>query len=188
MTAPTPPLAPWLQAARDHWQWRGDTRPPFAAEPGPGQISVWDFPRPPRLAAEPREVLIVWGEVAVARSTRAQRVLETAHPPTYYIPWDDVARELLVPAAGGSLCEWKGAARHWSLVAGGRTLPSQAWSYPRPLAGAQALAECVAFYARGLTCKVGGLPATPQPGGFYGGWVTPDLAGPFKGEPGTESW
>lgn len=126
--------------------------------------------------------------VPVACSTHAVRVLETAHPPTYYIPWVDIARHLLQPAPGGSFCEWKGPARYWSLVDGDRKLPSHAWSYPQPLAGAEALADCVAFYAHDLTCSVGGLPATPQPGGFYGGWVTPDLAGPFKGEAGSETW
>ncbi|WP_395686344.1 DUF427 domain-containing protein [Caenimonas koreensis] len=184
----SPPLPSWLQSAREHWQWRGQARPPFAAQPGPGQLSVWDFPRPPRLAPEPREVRIMWGGVQVARSARTLRVLETAHPPTYYIPWDDVARELLQPAPGGSFCEWKGPARYWSLVRGNKSLPSHAWSYPQPLAGAEALADCVAFYARGLECSVGGLPATPQPGAFYGGWVTPDLAGPFKGDPASEGW
>jgi uncharacterized protein (DUF427 family) len=188
MASFTPPPPEWLQSARDQWTWRGQARPHFAAQPRPGQISVWDFPRPPRLAPEPREVRIVWGSTLVASSTRTLRVLETAHPPTYYIPWDDVARDLLVPAPGGSFCEWKGPARYWSLVRGDHQLPHHAWSYPQPLADAQALADCVAFYARGLTCSVGGLPATPQPGGFYGGWVTPDLAGPFKGEPGSEGW
>jgi uncharacterized protein (DUF427 family) len=188
MTPAQPPAPPWLQAARAHWAWRGQGRPRFAAACGAGQTSVWDFPRPPRLAPEPREVRIVWDGVPVARSTCAVRVLETAHPPSYYIPWRDVERQLLQPAPGGSFCEWKGPARYWSLVHGERRLASQAWSYPQPLARAEALANCVAFYARDLTCSVGGLPATPQPGGFYGGWVTPDLAGPFKGEPGSESW
>jgi len=163
-------------------------RPPFATKPGPGQTSVWDFPRPPRLAPEARELRVVWGEVTVATSTRALRVLETGHPPTYYVPWSDVERRLLEPAAGSSFCEWKGPARYWSLFDGDRRLPSHAWSYPQPLPGAEALANCVALYARDLTCTVGGLPVTPQPGGFYGGWVTPDLAGPFKGEAGSEGW
>ena len=188
MTSPTPLPPPWLAAAREQWDWRGQARPRFAADPGPGQTSVWDFPRPPRLAPEPREVRIVWGKVLVACTHRAVRVLETAHPPTYYIPWVDVVQGLLQPAPGGSFCEWKGPARYWSLVDGERRLPSHAWSYPQPLADAKAVAHCVAFFARALTCSVGGLQATPQPGNFYGGWVTPDLAGPFKGEPGSENW
>lgn len=188
MPSKRPPPHPWLQSARDQWHWRGQARPHFADEPRADQVSVWDFPRPPRLAPESREVRIVWDGLAVACSTRTVRVLETSHPPTYYIPWDDVVRELLQPAPGGSFCEWKGPARYWSLVAGRKQLPSHAWSYPQPMAGAESLADCVAFYARGLQCTVGGLPATAQPGGFYGGWVTPDLAGPFKGAPGSEGW
>jgi uncharacterized protein (DUF427 family) len=140
------------------------------------------------MAREPRELLILWGEVRIARTTRALRVVETGHPPSYYVPWSHVERHLFQPAAGSSFCEWKGPARYWSLVDGYRQLPSHAWSYPHPLPGAEALADCVAFYARDLTCTVGGLPASPQPGGFYGGWVTPDLAGPFKGEAGSEGW
>jgi uncharacterized protein (DUF427 family) len=188
MTPPASKSLTWLQAARAHWKWRGQVRPPFAAEPERGQTSVWDFPRPPRLAPEPRELRIEWGKVIVACSTSALRVLETGHPPTYYIPWSDVARHLLQPADGASFCEWKGPAHYWSLVNGDRRLPSHAWSYPHPLPCAEALADRVAFYARDLTCTVGGLPVKPQPGGFYGGWVTPDLAGPFKGETGSEGW
>ena len=181
-------LPTWLQAARDHWQWRGEGRPPFAIAPGPGQESVWDFPRPPRIAADTREVVIRWGELEVARTKAAVRVLETGHPPSFYLPWADVNRELLQPAAGSSFCEWKGPASYWSLVAAGRSLPRVAWSYPRPLQGAEALADCVAFYPTDLQCTVDGMPVSPQPGGFYGGWITPELAGPFKGEAGSEGW
>lgn len=177
-----------LQRARAQWRWRGQARPPFAALPGPGQVSVWDFPRPPQLAPDPREVVVRWGSLEVACTRRAVRVLETAHPPTFYLPWDDVDRALLLPAGGGSLCEWKGPARYWSLVHGTQQLQAVAWSYPQPLAGAEALADCVAFYAHHLQCSVDGHAARPQAGRFYGGWITPDLAGPFKGEPGSEGW
>lgn len=177
-----------LAAARAQWQWRGQGRPPFADAPAPGQTSVWDFPRPPQLAREPREVVVRWGALEVARTQRAWRVLETAHPPSYYLPWADVARHLLLPASGGSFCEWKGPASYWSLVEGGRHLTRVAWSYPQPLAGAEPLADTVAFYPADLQCTVGGLPVVAQPGGFYGGWITPDLAGPFKGVPGSQSW
>jgi uncharacterized protein (DUF427 family) len=178
----------WLAAARAQWHWDGRERPPFAVTPTPGQTSVWDFPRPPRIEAEPREVIILWGATEVARTRRALRVVETAHPPSFYLPWADVARHLLQPAAGASFCEWKGPARYWSLVDGPRHLPQVAWSYPQPLAGADALADCVAFYPRDLHCLVGGQAVQPQPGGFYGGWVTPELVGPFKGGPGTSGW
>jgi uncharacterized protein (DUF427 family) len=183
-----PSTPDWIQAARDQWQWRGTTRPSFAVVPRPAQTSVWDFPRPPRLAADPREVVIRWGAVEIARTRRALCVLETAHPPTFYLPWDDVARPFFEAATGTSHCEWKGPARYWTLVDGDRRLDKVAWSYPQPLTGAEALAQCVALYPTHLQCTVGGAPVTPQPGGFYGGWITPELVGPFKGEPGSGGW
>ena len=181
-------LPAWISSAREHWHWRGQARPPFATEPAAGQVSVWDFPRPPRLAPDSREVVVRWGAREVARTRRAVLVLETAHPPGFYLPWDDVARDLLRPAAGSSFCEWKGPAQYWSLVDGDDRIDAVAWSYPRPMAGAEALSSCVAFYAGGLACSVGGAPVRAQPGGFYGGWITPELVGPFKGEPGSQGW
>lgn len=178
----------WLQTARDHWSWRGQARPAFATPPGPGQISVWDFPRPPRLAPDTREVVVRWGSVELARTRRAICVLETAHPPSFYLPWADVARHLFTPAPGSSFCEWKGPAQYWSLADGPRRLDAVAWSYPQPLAGAQALADCVALYPAALECTVDGAAVLPQPGGFYGGWITPELVGPFKGGPGSSAW
>jgi uncharacterized protein (DUF427 family) len=178
----------WLTAAREHWQWRGKGRPAFAQVPAPGQVSVWDYPRPPRLAPDAREVVVRWGGVEVARTCRAVRVLETSHPPSFYLPWIDVKRELLQAAPGSSFCEWKGPARYWSLVDGKRSLPGVAWSYPQPLAGAEPLAGCVAFYPAELDCTVDGAPVRAQPGGFYGGWITPELVGPFKGEAGSSGW
>jgi uncharacterized protein (DUF427 family) len=124
----------------------------------------------------------------VARTLRALRVLETSHPPSVYLPWADVARHLLQPAEGASFCEWKGPARYWSLVDGERRLTNVAWSYPEPLAGAEALADCVAFYPAALDCRVAGVAVRPQPGGFYGGWITPELVGPFKGDAGSAGW
>lgn len=178
----------WLDAARAQWRWRGTERPPFAIEPGPGQVSVWDFPRPPRLVPDAREVTIHWGDVEIARTRRSVTVQETAHPPCFYLPWADVAARYLEPVPGGSICEWKGAARYWSLVDGARRLEAVAWSYPEPLPGAEALAECVAFYPAGLECRVDGALVRAQPGGFYGGWITPELVGPFKGERGSGGW
>ena len=178
----------WIQQARDHWQWRGTKRPAFAKVPADGQESVWDYPRPPQLAPDSREVVVRWGAIEVARTRRAVRVLETAHPPSFYLPWDDVARELFVASGGGSFCEWKGPARYWSLVDGARRLSNVAWSYPQPLAGAEPLADCVALYPSELNCTVGGATVTPQAGGFYGGWITPELTGPFKGDAGSSGW
>jgi uncharacterized protein (DUF427 family) len=177
-----------IAAAREQWQWRGQARPPFAAMPKPGQVSVWDYPRPPIVEPETREVVVRWEGMEVARTRRAMRVLETSHPPSFYLPWDDVARELLQAAPGSSFCEWKGAAQYWSLINGRHQCRGVAWSYPRPLPGAESLADSVAFYPAALECSVGGAPVRPQPGGFYGGWITPELVGPFKGEPGSQAW
>jgi uncharacterized protein (DUF427 family) len=186
-----PQLPEWVTAARQQWRWQGQARPPFAVTPQPGQVSVWDFPRPPRLVLDSREVVVLWNGLQVARTTRAVLVLETAHPPSFYLPWEDVDRALFEPAAGSSFCEWKGAAKYWSLVSDGRRLPRAAWSYPQPfpdIAGAELLADCVALYPSSLDCRVDGALVQAQPGGFYGGWITPELVGPFKGEAGTENW
>lgn len=177
-----------LAAARAQWHWRGRGRPPFADLPTPGQVSVWDFPRPPELVRDAREIVVRWRGLEVARTRSAWAVRETAHPPTFYLPLADVRRGVLRAAGTGSFCEWKGPALYWHLVDGARQLDRVAWSYPRPLPGAEPLADCVAFYAHDLACSVGAASVRPQPGGFYGGWITPDLAGPFKGEPGSEGW
>lgn len=180
--------SPRIAQARAQWQWRGEQRPPFAEIPQKGQVSVWDFPRPPEIVCEAREVVVRWGKTLVAQTHAALAVRETAHPPTFYLPLADVDRALLRPAGGGSFCEWKGPAVYWDLVDGTRRLARVAWSYPRPLPGAESLAQCIAFYAHDLDCSVGGAAARTQPGGFYGGWITPDLCGPFKGVPGSGAW
>ena len=177
-----------LTRARAQWLWRGQQRPPFADVPAPGQVSVWDFPRPPELVREAREIVVHWGDTLVARTRGAWAVRETAHPPTFYLPLVDVESVLLRTAGGGSFCEWKGPAHYWDLDDGARTLVRVAWSYPKPLAGAEALAQCIAFYAHELDCSVGGAQVIAQPGGFYGGWITADLAGPFKGDIGSNGW
>jgi len=177
-----------LQVLRDQWRWRGAERPPFAQVPRPGEESVWDYPRPPRIEADHREVIIHFGDREIARTRRALRILETAHPPSFYLPFEDVLMQFLEPCSGASHCEWKGAARYWSLVDGERRLNHVAWSYPKPLPGAERLAKCMAFYPASLRCTVGGAAVVPQAGGFYGGWITPELVGPFKGSPGSQGW
>ena len=147
MTNPAPDQ---LAQARAHWRWRGADRPPFAEAPAPGQTSVWDFPRPPELVHDAREIVVRWGALEVARTRGAWAVRETAHPPTFYLPLSDVDRSLLRPAGGGSFCEWKGPARYWDLADGARRLAKVAWSYPQPLAGAEPLSDCIAFYAHDL--------------------------------------
>ncbi|MGH9069674.1 MAG: DUF427 domain-containing protein [Acidimicrobiales bacterium] len=156
---------------------------------GPGQESVWDYPRPPRLEHEARQITVVLGGVCVADTLAALRVLETSHPPTYYLPPADVDPACLEPAAGASYCEWKGLARYWSVVAGGRRADAAAWSYPSPTAPFAELVDHVAFYCAAMDrCEVGGEVAAAQPGGFYGGWVTSWVVGPFKGVPDSSGW
>jgi uncharacterized protein (DUF427 family) len=162
---------------------------PRPEQPGPGQESVWDYPRPPRLEATSSLVEVVLGGETVARTTRALRVLETSHPPTYYIPLADFAEHGLVPAEGGSFCEWKGTAAYFDVHGGGVVAPRAAWHYPHPTPAFADLAGHVAVYPALVDrCLVDGEVARPQPGGFYGGWVTSTVAGPFKGGPGTQFW
>lgn len=179
----------WVQRARDGWSWRGQARPSFAIEPRPGQESVWEYPRPPIVVSDPRRVVVKLGQIVVADTLRALRLLETSHPPTFYLPAADVDKRRVVPVGGGSFCEWKGQATYFDVVAGGTTVPKAAWCYESPIDEAFAsLAGCFAFYATALDCFVGEEKARPQSGGFYGGWITSELVGPFKGDPGTAGW
>ena len=170
------------------WTYGGEQRPPFAVVPQTGQESVWDYPRPPRLEPDHREIVVRVGAVQIARTCRSYRILETASPPTFYLPPDDLNLDCLEPADGRSICEWKGTAQYWSVVGGGRRLEAVGWSYPDPLPAYRAIAGYLSFYPARVECLVDSLRVTPQPGGFYGGWVTPEIVGPFKGEPGTEGW
>ena len=157
--------------------------------PGPGQESVWDYPRPPRIEPTARRVRVVVGGVTVAETTHALRVLETASPPTFYIPPADVRLDLLVPESRHTVCEWKGEASYWSIRIGERVWPSAAWSYPDPKAAFEAIRDHLAFYAgRVDEAWVDDERVAPQAGDFYGGWVTAEIIGPFKGEPGTLDW
>lgn len=170
------------------WRWVGEERPPFAVIPGADQESVWDYPRPPRIAPDTREVIVQVGSSVVARTRRALRVLETASPPTFYLPLADIDMRLVEPADGSSHCEWKGAARYYNVKAGRDLLAAVAWSYPQPYPEYAALRDHMSFYPGRIACSVDGVPVAPQPGGFYGGWITPELVGPWKGEPGSGSW
>jgi uncharacterized protein (DUF427 family) len=134
-------------------------------------------------------VVVRVGTIEIARSVRALRLCETASPPTWYLPWADVQRCAFVAGFGSSHCEWKGRASFWSIVAGGERLESIAWSYPNAVAPFAALQDCVALYpSRGADCYVDDVLVLGQPGGFYGGWITPELVGPWKGGPGTSDW
>jgi uncharacterized protein (DUF427 family) len=136
-----------------------------------------------------RLVEIVLGGELICRTTRALQVLETSHPPTWYLPRADFVPQSLRPASGASFCEWKGAAGYLDVHGGRRTAAQAAWYYPDPSPGFELLRDHVAVYAAAMdSCRVDGVPVTPQPGGFYGGWITPELAGPFKGIPGSQGW
>jgi len=150
---------------------------------------VWDYPRPPALEAEPRRVRIELGGVTIVDSIAALRVLETSHPPTIYIPAGDVLEGVLSPGRGRSLCEWKGRATYLDVAAGGRRERRAAWTYRAPVERYAALRDHVCFYpSRMDDCRLGDERVAAQEGDFYGGWITPDVRGPFKGGPGTRGW
>ncbi len=162
---------------------------PRRIAPGPGQESVWDYPRPPRLEPTDRPVVITFNGAIVARTTGAYRVLETSHPPTFYIPPGDVMPQFLERSSRASFCEWKGRARYHGLKVSDRRSPDAAWSYPDPTPAFAAIRDYFAFYpSRVDECTVGGEVVRSQPGDFYGGWITNELVGPFKGDPGTMGW
>ncbi len=162
---------------------------PVPERPGPGQESVWDYPRPPRVEPSAELVEVRFGGQLVARSRRTLRVLETSHPPTYYLPLDDVESGALRPAAGSTWCEFKGEATYFDVVAGSVVARRAAWTYPRPTRGFEVLVDHVAVMPSAVdACTVDGELVRPQEGGFYGGWVTSRVVGPFKGGPGTRGW
>ncbi|WP_174300930.1 DUF427 domain-containing protein [Caulobacter sp. S45] len=162
---------------------------PRADPAGPGQESVWAYPRPAIAEPTSRRLRIVHRGVVVADTVQGVRTLETSHPPTYYVPRADVAPSVLRPVDRRSFCEWKGWAVYYDVEVPGERLDSAAWSYPAPTPGFDLLKDHLAFYAAPFdSCTVDGEQVRPQPGGFYGGWITAREAGPFKGGPGSQSW
>jgi uncharacterized protein (DUF427 family) len=155
----------------------------------PGQESVWSYPRPAVAAPCSAHIVIEHRGIVVADTRASIRTLETSHPPSYYVPPGDIAPGVLRRADGSSFCEWKGVATYWDVVVGDVVLPGAGWSYARPTASFAALRDHVAFYAGPFDrCSVDGETVVPQPGGFYGGWITSAVAGPFKGVPGSRYW
>jgi uncharacterized protein (DUF427 family) len=153
--------------------------------------SVWDYPRPPRVERSERRLRVVLGGAVIAETSSAVRVLETSHPPVYYIPLDCIADGALEPSGGaGSYCEWKGQAIYYDVIAPGpRRAHRAAWGYPDPTPGFEQLRDTVAFYPAAMDeCTVDGEVVAAQPGDFYGGWITSEITGPFKGPPGTRGW
>lgn len=155
----------------------------------PGQESVWDYPRPAICEPTERRIQIVHRGVTLADSSKAWRTLETSHPPTYYIPQSDIAMAYLEPNTRRTLCEWKGQARYFDIVIGDERIEAGAWTYASPSTPFLPIKDMLAFYPDPLDqCMVDGETITPQPGQFYGGWISQYEAGPFKGTPGSQFW
>ncbi len=163
--------------------------PPTPQKPGPGQESVWDYPRPPCLEPFEGRITVELGGRVIASTDRSWRVLETSHPPTYYLPRAAFAAGVLRPAPGSSWCEWKGQARYFDLVTDAAVAAKAAWTYPNPTPGFEPIADAIAVLAGQVDrCTVDGETVVAQPGGFYGGWITSRVVGPFKGIPGSTGW
>lgn len=151
--------------------------------------SVWDYPRPPRLESTSERLQVFLGGVRLVDSTSAVRVLETSHPPAYYLPLEDFAPGTLLPVDGFTFCEFKGRASYFDVIAGGARAGRAAWTYPDPAPGYEQLAGRAAVYpGRMDRCTVDGEEVSPQEGDFYGGWITGRITGPFKGGAGTGRW
>ena len=162
---------------------------PKRIEPQPGQESVWDYPRPPRLEPSSQKIQVVFNEITIAESQNTYRVLETSHPPVYYIPPEDIQMEYLSKTERQSYCEWKGIANYYTITVGDRTEVNVAWFYPDPTPTFKPIENYVAFYpSRMDSCFVDGEKVKSQPGDFYGGWITQNIVGPFKGGAGTWGW
>ena len=157
-------------------------------EPGPGQESVWDYPRPPRLEVTDRHLVVALAGEVVAEAHRAHRVLETSQPPAYYFDPADVRTDLLRPSTRRTFCEWKGQASYFDVVVGGAVAEAAVWTYPDPVAAFASIRDHLAFYAQLLDCSVDGEPVVGNEGTFYGGWITSHVVGPFKGGAGTAHW
>ena len=169
------------------WKYTGKERPPFAEIPKDGQESVWDYPRPPIVIESRKLTVVSFEDKEIARTNLVYRLCETASPPQYYILPRDINFEYLSPTKGISFCEWKGAAQYWKLSFTGNDIPI-GWSYEKPNPNYKILKDCLSFYPGRVDCYVNGEKVRPQPGEFYGGWITDEIVGPVKGEPGTGYW
>ncbi len=162
---------------------------PQRIEPAPGQESVWDYPRPPRIEDSTKHIEVVFNGVTIADTHRAKRVLETSSPPVYYIPPEDIRMDCFTHTNHGSFCEWKGHAGYYTITVGDTQTENAAWFYANPTPKFISIRNYVAFYAGKMDGSfVDGERVVPQPGDFYGGWVTHEIVGPFKGESGTQGW
>lgn len=158
--------------------------------PKAGQESVWDYPRPPALQPVTKTIEVCFADTLIIRTNRAYRVLETSHPPVYYLPPADLIKpEYLVATASKSHCEWKGASTYYNVAVADQVAADAAWCYHEPTKSFAAIRGYLAFYAQKMDkCLIDEVLVEPQPGGFYGGWVTPEIVGPFKGVPNSWGW
>jgi uncharacterized protein (DUF427 family) len=161
---------------------------PERVEPGPGQESVWDYPRPPALQPAGAALRVEFEGTVIAQSTSGLRICETSQPPAYYFPPTDVRLDLLLEVSGNTFCEWKGLATYFDVEVDGQRIEQAAWTYRSPSERYAAIADHLAFYAQKLDCFVADERVVPNEGSFYGGWVTSKVVGPFKGAPGTLGW
>ena len=162
---------------------------PRKIEPGPGQESVWDYPRPPRLEPVHGRVTIEFNGQVIVDTTRAMRVLETSHPPTVYVPPEDVKGDFVKAAGGASMCEWKGRAGYVDVAVDGKRVEHAAWFYADPTPAFRDIKDYLSFYPSKMDrCTLDGETVTAQEGDFYGGWITSKVVGPFKGAGGTWGW
>lgn len=175
-------LPEWAKKGRSQWEYFGQQRPDFAIKPKKGQESVWDYPRPPKIDHDSRNVIIKYGNVDIVKTTSAIRILETASPPTFYIPPVDINFNMLQSTNNSSRCEWKGEANYWDLIVYGQIIHQAGWSYKKPFEDYTEIGGYLSFYPGKLECYVNGERVRPQPGGFYGGWITDEIVGPIKGE------
>ena len=157
--------------------------------PGPGQESVWDYPRPPRVEDSNKHIQVILNGIVIADTSRAKRILETSHPPVYYLPSEDVKMEYFTPTSRTTHCEFKGAASYYTIQVGDKTLPNGAWYYRKPTKGYESITNYIALYPSQMdACYVDGEQVQAQEGDFYGGWITSEIVGPFKGGSGTYGW
>ena len=159
-----------------------DVKPQKIA-PGPGQESVWDYPRPPKVEKTSKQIRVMYDGVVIVETNRAVRVLETGHPPVYYIPREDIRMEYMIPSTRSSKCEWKGTAIYYNMKGKTKRNDNAAWSYPEPTSGYEIIRNHIAFYPKFMdACYVNGERVVPEPAQYYGGWITPEILGPFVGE------
>jgi uncharacterized protein (DUF427 family) len=175
-------LPGWAKRGRSQWEYYGQKRPSFAIKPQNGQESVWDYPCPPKIDHDSRHIIVKLDDVLIVDTSSAIRILETASPPTFYLPPNDIIFDVLNKAFGSSRCEWKGSAEYWDVITSNRKLERVGWSYPDPFEDFSEIAGYLSFYPAHLECYIDDERVRPQPGGFYGGWITNEIVGPVKGE------